>query len=79
MRAIVLGLFIVSCLAATAAASQSAAKPASAKPAIRACSLLTRDLVAKYDTLNPKVRDFMKPEEEAIHRGVEEARRRHPG
>jgi hypothetical protein len=66
MRAIVLGLLIVSNLAASAAASQSAAKPASGKPAIRACSLMTRDLVAKYDTLNPKVRDFMKPEEEAI-------------
>lgn len=66
MRASVMWLLIVACFAASAAAAQSTAKPASVKPAIRACSLLTRDLVAKYDTLNPKVRDVFKPEEEAI-------------
>ena len=66
MHALIMWLFIVVCLAASAAATQSTAKPASGTSAIRACSLLTRDLVAKYDTLTPKVRDLFKPEEEAI-------------
>lgn len=66
MRAIVMSLLIVACLTGFAAAEQSTAKPAPGKPAIRACSLLTPDLVAKYDTFNPKVRDLFKPEEGAI-------------
>ena len=65
MHALVMWILIVAGLAASAAA-QSTAKPASGTPAIRACSLLTRDLVAKYDTFNPKMRDLFKPEEEAI-------------
>lgn len=66
MRAIVMSLVIIAGLTASEAAAQSTATPASGKPALRACSLLTRDLVAKYDTFNAKVRDLFKPEEEAI-------------
>ena len=66
MHALVMWLLIVVCLAASPAAAQSTAKAASGPPALRACSLLTRDLVAKFDTLNPKVRGLFKPEEEAI-------------
>lgn len=54
-------LLVVASFAATAAAAQTAGKPG-----IRACTLLTRELVAKYDTHSAKVRDMFKPEEEAI-------------
>lgn len=37
-----------------------------AKPPLRACALLTRDLVAKYDTQNPKLREMFKPTEESV-------------
>jgi len=39
---------------------------ASGKPAIRACEVLTRDVVAKFDTGNPKMRDLIPRQEEAI-------------
>ena len=51
----------LACFGIDMAAAQSAAKPP-----IRACTLLTRDLVAKYSTQNPKLRELFKPEEEAI-------------
>jgi hypothetical protein len=38
----------------------------SGKPAIRACEVLTRDVVAKFDTGNPKMRDLIPRDEEAI-------------
>jgi hypothetical protein len=66
MRAIATSFIVVGCLSAGAAAAQSTAKPATGKPAIRACSLLTRDLAAKYGTHNPKMLELFKPEEEAI-------------
>lgn len=53
-------------VAASAAAAQSPVKTAPATPAIHACALLTRDLAAKFDTQNPKVRALFKPTEEAI-------------
>ena len=59
-------LSLVACLAAGAAAAQSTTKPATGKSAIRACSLLTRDLATKYGTHNPKLFELFKPEEEAI-------------
>ena len=42
------------------------AKPASGKNVIRACEVLTRDVVAKFDTGNPKMRDLIPRSEEAI-------------
>ena len=63
MRAIVMWLLVVGCVAENVAAAQSSVKPASGKSVIRACSLLTRDLVAKYYTFNPKVSDLFKQEE----------------
>ena len=68
MRVTTMALSVVGCVvvAASAAVAQTGTKPAAGKPAIRACALLTRDLVAKYDTHNPKIREMFKPEEEAI-------------
>lgn len=66
MRAIITPVFLAACLAAGAAGAQTGAKPATGKPAIRACSLLTRDLAKKYGTHNPKMFELFKPEEEAI-------------
>jgi hypothetical protein len=67
MRATITSLSVAVSLAlASAAVAQSSAKPASGKTAIRACALMTRDLVAKYDTQSPKIREMFKPEEEAI-------------
>ena len=58
---VITSLSLVACLAAaSAAASQSG------KPAIRACEVLTRDVVAKFDTGNPKMRDLIPRDEEAI-------------
>jgi len=52
---------LVACLAA---ANPGAAQPG--KSAIRACEVLTRDVVAKFDTGNPKVRELIPRKEEAI-------------
>jgi len=54
-------LSLVACLAAA-----SPAPAQSGKPAIRACEVLTRDVVAKFDTGNPKMRDLIPRDEEAI-------------
>ena len=54
-------LSLVACLAAA-----SPARAQSGKPAIRACEVLTRDVVAKFDTGNPKMRDLIPRDEEAI-------------
>ncbi len=64
MRMITLPL--VACLAAASPAVAQPAKPATGKPAIRACEVLTRDVVAKFDTGNPKMRDLIPRNEEAI-------------
>ena len=61
MRVIIGSVFLTACLTAGVAAAQPAAKSP-----IRACTLLTRDLVAKYSTQNAKLRELFKPEEEAI-------------
>ena len=67
MRLSVTGLSIIACLAAAGVASaQSGGKPATGKTAIRGCTLLSRDLVAKYDTQNPKLRDLIPANEEPI-------------
>ena len=65
MRVIV-SLSLVACLAAAAAAAAQSGKPASGKPAIHACEVLARDVVAKFDTGNPKMRDLIPRNEEAI-------------
>ena len=57
---------LVACLAAASPAVAQPAKPASGQPAIRACEVLTRDIVAKFDTGNPKMRDLIPRAEEAI-------------
>jgi hypothetical protein len=61
MRVCITSLSIVACLAV---ASSTVAQ--SGKPAIRACEVLTRDMVAKYDTQNPKLRELIPRSEEAI-------------
>jgi len=66
MRVNIIALSIVACLAAASPAVAQSGKPSSGKPAIRACEVLTRDLVEKYDTLNPKLRDLVPRQEEAI-------------
>lgn len=57
---------VVLAFAACVVAAQSAGQSAPAKPAVHACAVLTRDLVTKYDTLNPKLHAMFKPEEEAV-------------
>jgi hypothetical protein len=59
-------LSIVACLAAASPGGAQPGKPAPGKPAIRACEVLTRDVVAKFDTGNPKMRDLIPRNEEAI-------------
>jgi len=58
---VITSLSLVACLAAA-----SPAPAQSGKPAIRACEVLTRDVVAKFDTGNPKMRDLIPRDEEAI-------------
>ena len=65
MRVIITSCSIVGCLAAGPSASQSG-NPSSGTSAIRACELLTQDLVAKYDTQNPKIRELVPKHEEPI-------------
>ena len=65
MRVIVTSFSIVVCLAASPSAAQSG-NPSSGRSAIRACELLTPDLVAKYDTQNPKIRELVPKHEEPI-------------
>ena len=66
MHVSVTSLSIVAWLAVVSPAVAQSGKPSSGKPAIRACEVLTRDMVAKYDTQNPKLRDLIPRHEEAI-------------
>ena len=66
MRVTITSLSVAAGLVVASAAVAQPAKSAGGTAAIRACALLTRDLVAKYDTHNPKIREMFKPEEEAI-------------
>jgi len=66
MRLSVMSLPIAACLAAASPALAQSGKPTSGTSAIRACELLTRDMVAKYDTQNPKLRELIPRNEEAI-------------
>jgi hypothetical protein len=62
----IMSLPLVACLAAASPAVAQPGKTASGKPAVRACEVLTRDVVAKFDTGNPKMRDLVPRSEEAI-------------
>ena len=66
MRVSITSLSIVACLAVASSTVAQSGKPSSGKPAIRACELLTREMVAKYDTHDPKLRDLIPRQEEAI-------------
>lgn len=66
MRVSIMSLSIAASLAVASAAVAQPAKPSSGKPAIRACEVLTRDMVAKYDTQSPKLRGLIPRQEEAI-------------
>jgi hypothetical protein len=61
MRQVVISLAAIACIASYAAASQAR----SSQPAIRACSILTRDLVAPFAE-NKKVLDLIPPAEEQM-------------
>jgi hypothetical protein len=59
-------LLLVGGFAAPAAGLQSrGATPPAANPALRACSILTRDMVAPF-TANKQMLDFIPPEEEPM-------------
>lgn len=60
MRVIIALFSIVACLAG---ANQAAAQ---GKSAIRACEVLTPEMVQKYDTQDPKIRKLIPRDEEAI-------------
>ena len=66
MRVSITSLSIVACLAVASSAVAQSGKPSTGKPAIRACEVLTRDMVAKYDTQDPKLRALIPRQEEAI-------------
>ena len=66
MRHVVALCVALSCLTPGAAASQSGSGGGKAgQPAVRACAVLTRDLVAPF-TENKKILDLIPPEEEAL-------------
>jgi hypothetical protein len=66
MRQIATSLLIVVSIAASPAASQVTGGPvASAGTAVKACSVLTRDLVLPF-AQNPKLLDLIPPAEEAV-------------
>ena len=67
MRPHVVALFVImTCIGSLARASQARPGPAAAgQPAVRACAVLTRDLVAPL-TENKKLLDLLPPQEEAL-------------
>ena len=66
MRVITAMSILALAAVATGTATAQSAKPAPGKSAIRACEVLTRDVVAKFDTGNPKMRDLIPRTEEPI-------------
>ena len=69
MRRIVWSLSIVACVSVSAAAFQAGGGGAAAGgAAIKACSILTRELVLPFAE-NPKVLDLIPPEEEPMANG----------
>jgi hypothetical protein len=66
MRYVVTLLVAISCITSQAAASQTRSDgPAAGQPAVRACAVLTKELVAPF-TENKKILDLIPPQEEAI-------------
>jgi hypothetical protein len=66
MRRVVTLLVAISSITSEAAAIQTGSgAPAAGQPAVRACAVLTRDLVAPF-TENKAVLDLLPPEEEAL-------------
>ena len=66
MRVISTLFSIVAGLAAANPAAAQAGQSASGKPAVRACEVLTQEMVAKYDTQDPKLRKLIPRHEEPI-------------
>jgi hypothetical protein len=66
MRHVVTLFVAVGCITSPASASQTrSGDPAASQPAIRACAVLTRDLVAPF-TANKEILDLIPPQEEAL-------------
>jgi hypothetical protein len=66
MRHVITSILVAGCVSSTAVAFQARAGGAAAgAPAIRACSILTKDLVAPFAE-NKKVLDLIPPEEESL-------------
>ena len=65
MRHVVTLFVAIGCITSHAAASQASGGPAAGQPALRACAVLTRDLVAPL-TENKKILDLIPPQEEAL-------------
>src|SRR5512132_2792907 len=66
MRQLVTSFLIVICVSSSALAFQArSGGSAAARPTIRACAILTRDMVLPF-AANPKVLDLIPPEEEAL-------------
>jgi hypothetical protein len=66
MRHVVTLFVVTGCIASHAAAYQArSGAPAASQAALRACALLTRDLVEKFSE-NKKVLDLLPPDEETL-------------
>jgi hypothetical protein len=65
MGHIIASVLMVGCLSAHVLASQASRGAAAGTPAVRACSILTRDLVAPF-TQNKQVLDLIPPDEESM-------------
>ena len=66
MRFVITTMLVLACVGPETAAAQ-APGTAAGKPAIRACSLLTREMVVKFTTIaNKSVIDLIPPQEDAI-------------
>ncbi len=66
MRHVVTLLVAISCITFETAASQTRSSgPAAGQQTVRACAVLTRDLVAPF-TENKKILDLIPPQEEAL-------------
>ena len=65
MRRTITSLLIVGCISGPATAFQARGGTAAGGTAIKACSILTRDLVLPF-AQNPKLLDLVPPEEETL-------------
>ena len=65
MRHVLVLVAVISGITAQAAISQTGSGSAAGQPAVRACTVLTRDLVAPL-TANKSILDLIPPQEEAL-------------